>query len=291
MERAKNWIGPVLAVLLVTAVALTSRWVSEGRTGSRIGDGNGLTGVRVRSWEHPITYRFLYPHEAGAVAGRLTFARIVEGRVRKDSAWSFGSLDEWCDWAPGFFAHEEDWAPHLQPGWLISRWLCEDEAAGCTSGQLYWRIQALRFLDPESVANEIEWIEISGGTLRLRTTQGWPHYDYDSDTLYWNPAATEYTPEDPNLDRKWDKTTPLITLAYTLSHACYDLSCNGDRAGTPAREQFALTTENRIRNILFLKDPACSQIRPRPGFRETWPDAPGRSPEEAWWNYRGRVEY
>ncbi|MEN6575918.1 MAG: hypothetical protein ABFD90_06200 [Phycisphaerales bacterium] len=289
MEKARDLIGPVLAVLLITGVALTSRWMSDNRGGSGIGTKEGLNGVRIELRYEPIAYRFLYPGEPGAADGRLTFARIVEGRVGKDAAWSFASLDEWCDWAPGFFAQEEGWSSRFQPGWLISRSL--EEPAGCTSGRLFWWIQALRFLDPESVASEIEWIEASGKTLRLRTTQGWSHYDYDSDTLYWNPTATEYTPEDPNLSRKWYKTTPLVTLAYTLSHACHDLCRDGDLDEQPVRERSALATENRIRHILFMKAPACSHLRPRPGFRETWPDTPGQSAGEAWWVYRGAVEY
>ncbi|HNS22654.1 MAG TPA: hypothetical protein PKH24_19280 [Sedimentisphaerales bacterium] len=291
MERAKQLVGPVLAVVLITAVALVPRWLSHGRTAGRVGERNALRGVPTERRYEPITYRFLYPHECGVVAGRLTFARIVDGRVARDAAWSFDSLAEWCDWAPGFFAQEQDWTPRFQPGWFISRCLDTDELAGCTNGQLFWWIQALRFLDPESFANEIEWIEVSGKTLRLHTTLEQSHYDYDSDTLYWNPVATEYTREDPNLCWKWFKTTPLVTLAYGLSHARYDLCCDGDRSDPPSRERAALATENRIRHILYRKDPACSHIHPRPGFRETWPDLAGQSPEEAWRTYAGRVEH
>lgn len=290
MERARDLIGPVLAVALITGAALTSRWMSYNRSRARVGTKEGPRGVPVEPEYQPTAYRFLYLHEPGAVAGRLTFVRIVDGRIGRDATWSFAGLDEWCDWAPGFFAQEEGWTPRYQPGWQISRWLSM-ESTGRTRGCLFWRIQALRFLDPESIANEINWIEASGKTLTIHATQGWPHYDYDSDTLHWNPVASEYGPEDPNLVRQWYKTTPLITLAYVLSHACHDLCHDGDLDEQPVRERFALATENRIRHILFLADPACSHIRPRPGFRETWPDTPGRSAQEAWWDYRGAVEY
>jgi hypothetical protein len=291
MERARELIVPVVALVLITGAAITSRWMADKRGVSRIGAGTSRSGSRIEPWSDPIVYRFLYPYETGAVEGRLTFARVVEGRVNKDATWSFADIQEWHDWAPGFFAGEEGWTPRTQPGWLISRWLDGDEPGGPNGGQLFWRIQALRCLDPESFVNEIEWIEASGKTVRICTTPGWPSYDYESDTLHWNPSATRYVPEDPNLDWKWFATTPLITLAYTLSHAHYDLCRDGDRVDQAGRERFAVADENRIRHILFLMDPTCSHIRPRPGYRETWPDAPGDSPEQAWWDYRGEVEY
>lgn len=282
---------PVLAVVLITGVAATSRWMSERHAATRVGGGMNWSRSRGEVWSEPITYRFLYPHESGAVPGRLTFARVVEGRIRENATWSFGSLDEWYEWAPPFFAAEEGWTSRMQPGWLISRWLCEDESGRCTTGQLFWRIQALRYFDPESFVNEIEWIEVSGRTFQILPTESRPHYDCDADTLYWNPSATRYIPEDPNLDRRWHVTTPSIALASALSHAYYDLCRTGGAAGGEGWETSVVRDENRIRHILFLKDPACSQIWPRPGWREIWPDVPGNSPERAWWDYRGRVTY
>jgi len=49
--------------------------------------------------------------------------------------------------------------------------------------------------------------------------------------------------------------TPLITLAYTLSHAYYDLCRDGDLADQATREQFALATETRVCRILLLTVP------------------------------------
>lgn len=290
MERARQLIAPVLAAVLIASAAVVSRRIAERRGSSYVGGDANRSHSRIAEWEEPITYRFLYPHEPRAVPGRLTFARVVEGRIRKDATWSFGSLDEWCEWAPAFFAAEEGWTSRTQPGWLISRWLCEDESGRGTTGQLFWRIQALRCFDPESFVNEIEWIEVSGKTFQIRPTEGRSYYDYDADTLYWNPSATRCVPEDPNLDRMWCVTTPLIALASALSYAYYDLCRNGG-AGDEGWETSVVREENRIRHILFLKDPACSQIRPRPGWREIWPDVPGDSSEQAWWNYRGRVQY
>jgi len=289
IARAGQLIGPILAALLITGVGLTFRRTSERRIEMSGGAQSGWGGVRTRLRCEPAAYRFLCPNEPGAVPGRLTFARIVLGRIREGAVWDFGSLDEWCDWAPGFFAWQEDWTARFQPGWLISRWL--DEQAECTSGQLFWRIQALRFLDPQGFANEIDWIEIAGRPGRLCTTQGWSHYDYDRDTLFWNPVATEYTPDDPDLSRQWHRTAPLVTLAYVLGHMCCDLSCSGDELDQAGREQFALTTENRIRHALFRTVPGCSHIWARPGFRETWPDIAGPTAEEAWQSYAGRVDY
>ncbi len=291
MERARQLIVPVLAVGLIASAAVVSRRMSERRVGTCAGGGINGNHSRSETRYEPIVYRFLYAHEPGAAAGRLTFARVVEGRIRKNATWSFGSLDDWYEWAPAFFAAEEGWTSRTQPGWLISRWLCEDKSGRCTTGQLFWRIQALRYFDPESFVHEIEWIEVSGKTLQILPTEAWPRYDYDSDTLYWNPSMARYVPEDESLERKWFATTPLITLASTLSHAYYDLCRNGDTVSLEGRETFAVADENRMRHILFLKDPACSQIRPRPGCRETWPDAPGDSPEQAWWDYHGRVKY
>jgi len=254
--RDKHLVGPVLAVVLVTGVTLTSRWMSDGRTDTGVRSKKGPSGVQTKSRREPVAYRFLYPGEPGTVAGKLTFAQIVGGQVAPDAAWCFGNLDEWCDWAPEFFADRRDWTPRFQPGWLISRRL--EESADCTCARLFWCIQALRFFDPENLADQIDWIEVSGKNLTVRITHERSHYDADRDTLYWNPVATEYPPDDPNLVRECYKTIPLITLAYTLSHAYYDLCCDADQGDPCTREQSALATENRIRGILLLKDPACS---------------------------------
>jgi hypothetical protein len=291
MERARELILPVVGLVLIVGAAMASRWMADRRAVSRVGAGASRSGSRIETSSDPIAYRFLYAYEPWAVEGRLMFARFVEGGLPKDAVWSFASIEEWRDWAPGFFAGEEGWTPSAQPGWLISRWLDAHEAGGCARGQFFWWIQALRFFDPGSFVNEIEGIEASGKTVRICTTPGWPSYDYEKDTLHWNPSVARYVPEDPNLDWKWFATTPLVTLAYTLSHAHYDLCRDGDRVGHEGREMFAVADENRIRHILFLKDPACSQICPRPGYRETWPDVSGNSVEQAWWDYRGAVEY
>ena len=120
---------------------------------------------------------------------------------------------------------------------------------------MFWSLQALRFLDPGSIANEIDMIESAPGKMRVCLTQGPSDYDYETDTLCWNPTETEHVPADAGLQRKWFRTDPLITLAHELSHAWYDLCRGGDSVAPRAREQHAVMTENRIRHILFLKDP------------------------------------
>ena len=238
-----------------------------------------------------VTYRFLYRYEAGAVADRLTLGRFVGGDLAKGRTWGFVNAAHWFDQAPEIFMRERGWMAEDQPGWRISTWLCADESVDCDCQCLFWAIQALRYLDPESLANEIDMIEDSGGSVVIRPTEWDCRYDYETNTLYWNPTSCEHVPRDRRLDWKWFKTDPLIGLAHELKHAWYDLCCDGDRADEEEREAVAVGGENRIRHILSLKDPGCGHIYPRPGHQETWPDLPGASAEEAWWNYRGAVKY
>jgi hypothetical protein len=115
MERAKQLIAPVLAAVLIAGAAGVSRWMAERRGSSYVGGDANRSHSRVAVWEEPITYHFLYPHEPGAVPGRLTFARVVEGRIRKGDAWSFeqirprpGWRETWPD-VPGDSAEQAWW--------------------------------------------------------------------------------------------------------------------------------------------------------------------------------------
>ncbi len=295
MVRLRKQVVSVLALMLVAGAALTARWVSH----TKIRDATGPATVSSRrgisdahaTLEERTTHRFLYLDEPGALPDRLTLGRFVGDRLQEGAQWGFVSLDNWYHWAASLFARERDWAPEDQPGWRISTWLCTTEPGPYDGTHLFWSLQALRFLDPGSIANEIDMIESAPGKMRVCLTQGPSDYDYETDTLCWNPTETEHVPADAGLQRKWFRTDPLITLAHELSHAWYDLCRGGDSVAPRAREQHAVMTENRIRHILFLKDPTRGYIWPRPGYRQTWPDLPGRSAQQAWRNYGGRVEY
>jgi hypothetical protein len=221
----------------------------------------------------------------------LTLGRFVGRDSQEGQKWDFVSTEQWFNWAPELFDRERGWVVENQPGWKISRWLRVDDSVECDRDHLFWAIQALRFLDPESLANEIDMLEGSGRAARICPTQGPSDYDYDNDTLYWNPTSVAHVPADAHLNWKWFQTDPLIALAHELHHAWHDLCRQGDMAGVEARERLAVAAENRIRHILFLTDPACSHLCPRPGHQETWPDLPGQSAQDAWGNYHGIVQY
>lgn len=284
-----------LALVLVAAVAPFALWMSRlpGDDGTlERPDPGGLPISRESvAGEGLVTYRFLYRHEAGAIADRLTLGRFVGGDLARGRTWGFVNATHWFKQAPEIFTRERGWVAEDQPGWRISTWLCADESVDCDRMHLFWAIQALRYLDPESLANEIDMIEQSGGAVRICPTQGCCSYDYETNTLCWNPVSCEYVPKYGRLDWKWFKTDPLIGLGHELKHAWHDLCCGGDRTDEEGREAVAVAAENRLRHILFLKDPAHAQIYPRPGHQETWPDLPGASAEEAWGDYRGAVKY
>jgi len=284
-----------LALLLVALAVPVVLWFPQVRPGStRIGS-VGPVGLPISNDLHSpgpqITYRFLYRDETGAIADRLTLGRFLVGDLQERPKWGFATAQQWLDWAPDIFEREPGWAGEGQPGWQISRWLEPDLSGRCSTEQLFWAIQALRLLDPESLANEIDMLESSGRSVRIVPTTGPPGYDYDDDTLFWNPIWTQHVPVDRRLKSKWFQSHPLVSLAHELHHAWHDLCRRGDATGPEEREQTAVAAENRLRHILFLKDPACSYLYPRPGHQETWPDLPGRSAREAWQNYRGVVQY
>lgn len=284
-----------LALALVAVAVPFALWLSRPLVNERSLDGPRRGGLPIShepgASGEQVTYRFLYRGEAGAIENRLTLGCFVDDDLRRGATWGFAGRDNWLTWAPDVFARERRWVAEDQPGWQISRWLSADPSVACDSTLLFWAIQALRLLDPESLANEIDMIERSGGAVRICPTRGPSDYDYQTNTLYWNPTATEYVPEDDRLDWKWFRTDPLIALSHELNHVWHDLCRHGDAADDRQREQMAVAAENRIRHILFLKDPYCTHIYPRPGHLETWPDLPGASAQQAWQDYRGAVEY
>ena len=277
MERFRQWILPVLAVVLILGAAMTVLLLSR----PHIGDLLSFTGrppsqspLSDGESARSVTYRFLFPGEAHAAPGKLTLGRFADGHLCEGATWEFDSIDQWHGWASAIFARERHWTPEEQPGWRISRWLVENIDSAYDCDHLFWGIQALQYLDPDSFANEIDMIEHSGGTVRVVLTEGPSDYDYDTDTLYWSPTA--------NPD-------PLVALAHELSHAWHDLCRDGDAVAHKGREKLALLAENRIRHILFLKDPTRSHLYPRLGRPETPPDIMEDSPRKAWDNYRNAI--
>jgi hypothetical protein len=279
MERFRQWILPVSALVLILGAAVTVVWLSDPDAASPLSSARELLSrspVSEQGSAPSITYRFLFPSEAQATPGRLTLGRFLYGRLCDGATWEFDSIDQWHGLAPLLFEKEKQWTPEEQSGWRISRWLAENEGSAHGRDHLFWSIQALRCLDPESFANEIDMIAHSGQTLRIFLTEGQGDYDYNADTLYWNPSSAP---------------DPLVGLAHELNHAWHDLCRNGDAANVQEREHLALLGENRIRHVLFLKDPTRSYIRPRQRTQEALPEVPEDSAQQAWTNYRDAAAY
>lgn len=277
MERLRQWALFVLALVLILGAAATVLLLSQPSVEShRLFARKPVNRAAVLEQElaAPFTYRFLLPTEQEAAPGKLTLGRFADGRLCEGGTWEFDSIDQWHGWAPAIFARERQWTPEEQPGWRISRWLSESAGSAYDSNHLFWSIQALRHMDPESFANEIDMIEHSGGTVRVVLTEGPSDYDYDTDTLYWSPTA--------NPD-------PLVALAHEMSHAWHDLCRDGDAVAYKGREELALLAENRIRHILFLKDPTRSHLYPSLGRPAISPDSLADSPRKAWENYRDAI--
>ncbi len=279
MERFRQWILPVLAVVLILGAVMTVLLLSHPHMPEPLSFARKPFRQSTRSEQESVrsvTYRFLFPGEAHSVPGKLTLGRFVDGRLCESATWEFDGIDQWYGWAPSIFESQTRWTPEEQPGWRISRWLSNSDSPAYGSDHLFWSIQALRCLDPDSFANEIDMIEHSGVTVRIVLTEGHSGYDFDVDTLYWNPVAVP---------------DPLAALAHELHHAWHDLCRNGDAGGSEEREQLALLTENRIRHMLFLRDPTSSHLYPRLGTQKSPPEVLGDSPQQAWDNYRNAIEH
>ncbi len=284
-----------VALLLIAAAVPIILWRPGPRTGEgpndQIGSGGLPISHRFDARDDQITYRFLWCDEPGAIEDRLTLGRFVGHDLQEGATWDFVDTDHWHSRASELLDRERGWVVENQPGWQISGWLRVDDSVECDRDHLFWAIQALRFLDPESLANEIDMLEASGRTVRIYATYGRSGYSYEEDTLFWDPTSVVRVPDDAHLNWKWFQTDPLIVLAHELSHAWHDLCRNGDAADDEDRERLAIATENRIRHILFRKHSKYSHLYPRPGHQDTWPDLPGQSPQEAWRNYHGVVKY
>ncbi|HNY80639.1 MAG: hypothetical protein RBS72_21820 [Sedimentisphaerales bacterium] len=169
MERFRQWILPVLAAVLILGAAMTVLLLSYPCTPDSLSLARKpfrqSTGAK-RESVHSVTYRFLFPDEAHAAPGKLMLGRFADGHLCEGATWEFDSIDQWHGWAPAIFAREKHWTPEEQPGWRISRWLVENIDSAYDCDHLFWSIQALQYLDPDSFANEIDMIEHSGGTVQ-----------------------------------------------------------------------------------------------------------------------------
>ncbi len=274
MERYRQWIPSVLAVVLILVAGAMVLWlVHPPATGPLAFVRKLLASPSASELRSPdsITYRFLFPSEVKAMRDKLTLGRFTDRRLCEGATWPFDSIDQWPEMAPSIFEQDRQWAAEHQGGWQISRWLVENADSAYDRDRLFWSIQALRCLDPESFVNEIDMIERSGRTVCIRATEGPSHYDFDTDTLDWNPTSIP---------------DPFVALTRELHHVWYDLCREGDLAEVRQREHSATMAENRMRHILFLKDPTHSQMGPRPRRGETSPEVVGDSAREAWQSYR-----
>ena len=97
---------------------------------------------------------------------------------------------------------------------------------------------------------------------------------------------------------KWLYMPDLASLAHEMMHAYDDLIMRGDVDTlfdpvyeNAAAELYAMHYENRIRKALFMVDPSCEDVYPRPGYQMFYVDIPGSNTSEAWSNFDGRVHY
>lgn len=278
MEGYRGWILPFLAFVLIAGAGATVLWLSHAHIGDPFPLGQRPLSQPEHNSAHSTLYRFLFPSEKQAAPGKLTLGRFADSRLCKGATWEFDSIDQWYSQAPSLFAKDTQWVAEEQPGWQISQWLSEDKGSTYGCNHLFWSIQALRCLDPGSFVNEIDMIERSGRMVTIHLTEGPGSYDYDTDTLHWNPISAG-APGGRGSDRSAQQADPLVALARELNHAWHDLCRNGDEVGVDEREQLAVMAENRMRHILFLKDPTRSHICPRSkasvsedSSQQTWRD-------------------
>lgn len=267
MERVKTITLEGLALLLVAGAGFVTYRLAYSDTSKSMAPWAAYTGrtasdpAAATEEEKRVTYRFLYLDEPGAATGQLTLGRFLDGRLCADRTWESKSIDHWRWYASRLFAPQIGWVAEDQPGWKISRWLYPaDEFTEDERVYLFWSLQALRFLDPESTANRIDMIEQSGKTGRICLTQGPSDYDYDEDTLYWNVTETGVVPVDPGPGETWFRADAFVALAHQLSHMWHDLCEDGDSTDSPERQRVAVTAEDRLREILSRKDPTRASI-------------------------------
>jgi hypothetical protein len=97
----------------------------------------------------------------------------------------------------------------------------------------------------------------------------------DDNTLEWDPTDwTIYDPVNGADGRAWHHIgSNLVSLGHELAHM-YDDICRGrfESCGRDQSETYAMQAENRLRHSLYLLDPSCSNVMPRPGYQAWFPD-------------------
>jgi RHS repeat-associated protein len=214
-------------------------------------------------------YEFLQSYHEHAIEGKLTFAHIVDGKVK--DVWGFDSIDDWCAWAPGFFEYVEGWAKEEQAGYILSRTLTNTasfDANDYTPDWLFWMLRAGFYLGSLTMLAEIEESMETMGTIvniRLNDTKnrygGYNFYKVRGNTLtvYFHPTWTARVGNYPTFH-------PLVGLAHELSHAV-DFARDGEIKDHPKRypkaQQLAIGVENEMRGSFKYKVPGYEKIRKR----------------------------
>ncbi len=177
---------------------------------------------------------------------KLTFARFEDGEF-KEVIKSFKNIDEWCDWAPGFY-EKKGWNLEDQVGYKLSRNFSSGpfDSKKYTKDWFFWR---LRFLEHLGISGNISSIEEGmkeGRTVNVVLNNVWKReyggfdgfkYAGDSGTIEWHPTWEGENSPIPDFH-------PLIGLVHELSRAA-DFAWDGEMfPNTRQRENIATSVEN-----------------------------------------------
>ncbi len=228
----------------------------------------------------------------------LTFAQFENGEIIEK--WGFESLDDWYDWAPGYFG--EDWMED-QPGYDLSRnlkatnlsgnWVNVADYQTDWCDEYFWDLQALRFLNFEDdYGSKIQTMQEAGLTIRVGDRHGNMYIpSIGAGVVCWNKHTTTFY----SGDRGWHSLPSLAVFAHELEHA-YQYITDVFEGGVPIRpsgpqreflEIYACAAENIVRRAFYSKVPGYSHILPRPSYanREhedvSWREWGNQIPE--WW--------
>jgi RHS repeat-associated protein len=228
------------------------------------------------SWNHETWYGFLNWNNKETVWSegyfQLTFARFHDGRLDK-VVWAGNDVNEWCKWAPGFFASVEGWDMKKQVGYALSQRFI-DPCGTYDSDWFFWRLQALQYLGSSwgtisSMEQEMQnprdpakamtvnivvnrtWIDAYGG-YNAYSTSG------NTITLSWYPW---WEGEGSSLPR----FPALAGLAHEMSHGA-DFVWDGKMYPDPMRENVPIGVENAARAVFLMKVPGYWWVQFRPYY-------------------------
>jgi RHS repeat-associated protein len=190
---------------------------------------------------------------------------------------------------------DEDWM-RAQPGCKLSR----------GDPYVFWGIQAIRALDKSGFIDYmlLELEKRDPPYLPIIVSEIGSDVEYDSyrNIAQWDPYDTG-TSGDPAQGTGWFVCPALANLAHEIAHAFDDYVLRGNVTnlnepwpyGRAATECIAMTAENVIRWALFMVDPSCRNVYPRPGYNweapYTYRNPPGSSAAEAWASWDGLAHY